>query len=135
MSRTSIARREDALQGDDEIQGEIWLYIGVWLNTARVHDGRWIERGQVAGLGVVKLEVGGRQNISCGIGLIGSGQRALRDVVMSRQFLNDERMILLAAFFSDGKPLALVNRDAAAKVRKREIGLSVAAIGRAEDGE
>src|SRR5919205_757948 len=132
-----VMRREDALEGDDEVQHEVGHPVLVRLRPADVRDARGVERDEVlrhraVGPDELADDVTGRGGLVAGLRV------ALREVQVLRHLADGQRVHGLARGLAERGAAGAaveVDGDAAAEVGQREGGLAVAAEGGAEQGE
>src|SRR4051812_2455635 len=105
----SVARGEDALQGNDKIQYQIGLLVGVRLAAADITHGPRLERGEVRSL-VVNERWAGRQEIVKRHRDVADTGRSVHEMKVRRHGLHADGDTLGAAGLAKRERLAKMNR-------------------------
>src|SRR5689334_6454894 len=141
VSSISVTGRENALQGDDEVQDQVGLQIVVRGIPSGQAQGTGRHQAERIGVVIGRRGAGRLGQQGAGRRLHGGGCRGrVQAVVVQRQFLLHQLVSGFSAGLAQGAvaetlAAAGVKRNALLQVGQSKSGCAVAAISGAEDGE
>src|SRR6266496_94630 len=113
IARSSVLAREDACQGNAEVDRQEGLHVQVRLAATDVRDRAGYERDEVRGRTVELVAAALRKDVARRRRAVGVGGRGVQDVLMRRHLCDRQRVSLFACSLAKRVAAAGMNRNAA----------------------